>query len=109
MHKLKLGDRVKINFTKTKGEVEGPRNAETGELLPWKFSGEMMWVVVTGPKNKETDSYTGRLINKPMAVDYKYNDKVKFFDHEVIERRPPSFKAKIIYNIIDWFNPHWSR
>jgi len=103
---LKLGDRVKIKFTKTKGSAESPRNAETGESLPWEFGGENMWVTVTG---RNDTNYTGRLTSRPMVVDYKFNDKVKFYEEEVLVRRPPSLKAKLIYNFIDWFNPYWSR
>ena len=103
---LKLGDRVKIKFTKTKGEVEPVRNAETGEPLPWKFGGEDMWVTVTGQNDI---NYTGRLTSRPMVVDYKFNDKITFYEDQVLVRRSPSLKSKLVYNFIDWFNPHWSR
>lgn len=104
---LKLGDRIQLKFTRTKGVVEVPRDVRTGEELPWKFGGENMWVVVTG--RNTPGYYTGRLINKPMAVDYNYNDKIHFPENKVLDHRTATFKAKVIYNFIDWFVPAWSR
>lgn len=104
---LKLGDRVKIKFTKTQGKIENPRDVKTGKSLPWNFGGENMWVVITGRKAR--GHYTGRLVNKPMVVDYKYNDKVGFHESEVLEHRKAIFKAKVIYNFINLFVPSWSR
>lgn len=106
---LKLGQRVKLNFTKVSGPVEAPRDVATGQEMPWSFGGEMMWVIITGPKNSKTGKYTGRLLNKPMVVDYKCNQKVYFLESEVLEVRGPTLKAKLVYNFIDWCVPSWSR
>lgn len=106
--KLKLGQRVKLLFTKTSGEVAKPRDAATGKKLPWGFGGEQMWVIITAPKDPETGQYTGRLLSKPLAVDYTYDQTIFFREDEVLEARGPTLKARVMYTFFNWAAPGWS-
>lgn len=78
---LAVGDRVKLRFVGPRKDDAAPCD-EHGRELPWRFSGENMWVEVD---MVFADRYGGWLRNRPLAIAGSQGDRVEFLARHVVE------------------------
>lgn len=105
MSNIEIGDRVQINFNKPIEPMAMPRDAQTGKILPWKFGGELMWVLVTG--NPEENSWSGRLLNNALSLPLKRDTKVQFNTEEILVHKKGGKLARLLYQTFNWLAPGW--
>lgn len=99
---LAPGDRVKLAFT-TPQSVSPPIDASSCQPLPWTFSNEQMWVLIT--KRDRDGQFQGLLRNKPMVIkDLLPGDKVYFeASHVLVIRKTHGLKSAI-HRLLAWLS-----
>jgi len=99
---LAAGDRVKLAFT-SPNPVDPPLDAASCQPLPWAFSCEQMWVLIT--KRGRNGQFQGLLRNSPMAIkDLRNGDKVYFEAGHVLVIRKTHGLRSAIHRLLAWLS-----
>jgi hypothetical protein len=86
--------------------VAPPVDVSTGAPLPWKFGGEVMWVLVT---DVSRGLIYGRLASSPLAVPMQEDQRVTVPVNKIEGHRRGGLANRAFYKILRWASPAWAQ